>query len=453
MPFATPRRPHCARRVSPALRAGVLALLAGAACTAPVGADDGEGGWLDFLSDLLKRPEGAPIEVPLRKKRGRPEAPPAPVAEGGTSGEPPAHEAEGGTPPGEPPAPVAEGSTSREAPAPVVDRSTPGESPASVAERSTPGEPPAPVAEADAPAEPAPAANPPPPSPPAELPARIEGAGLAHVARAVEDLVAEIALLREATGDDAPVPDAEPLDDRAPVHLYVKALEVLGKVTHAQRRLGVPAGSKVRIPFRPIDAPDVLGLVEHALGEVRRVKAHAGVERAIAPAAPESAGAPSALYRRLAHASFLLDSLRGGPLTSADVHRHALGALDEVALVGERLGVSVALEPPPAQAGKTPVEVAQQLLRAAFKAVDLQRRLDMDASRAPAVRLDHSDPARNHDLVNLLLAELARIKWHLGIDAAPPERPTPPAGAGAGDAFAVAQSMVAQIDRLSEAAR
>ena len=479
MPLGTRWHPHCARRVSLALRAGALALLASAACTAPVGADDGEGGWFDFFSDLLKRPEGTPLEVPLRKKRERPEAPPAPVAEGGTSGESPVHEAEGGTPgespvreaeggtPGESPAPVAEGSTPGEPPAPVAERSTLGEPPVPEAERSTlgepsvpvaeggtPGEPPAPVAEADASAEPPSAANPPPPppSPPAELPPRLEGAGLAHVARAVEDLVAEIALLREATGDDAPVPAAEPLDDRAPVHLYVKALEVLGKVTHVQRRLGVPAGATVRIPFRPIDAPDVLGLVEHALGEVRRVKARAGVERAIAPAAPESAGAPSALYRRLAHASFLLDALRGGPLTSADVHRHALGALDEVALIGERLGVPVGLDPPPAQAGKTPVEVAQQLLRAAFKAVNLQRRLDMEASPAPVVRLDRADPALNYDLLNGLLAELARIKWHLGIDAAPPERPASPAGAGAGDAFAVAQSMVAQLDRLSKAA-
>ena len=386
MPFGIRRRPHCARRVSAALRAGALALLASAVCTVPVGADDSKGGWFDFLSNLLERPEGAPLVVPLRKRRGHPEAPLA-------------HEAE----------------------------------------RSTPGEPPAPVAEADASAEPPPAANPPqpPPSPPTELPPRLEGAGLAHVARAVEDLVGEIALLRETTGEDAPVPDAEPLNDRAPVHLYVKTLEVLAKVTHAQRRLGVPAGATVRIPVKTIDAPDVLVLVEHALGEVRRIKAHAGVERDIAPAAPESAGAPSALYRRLAHASYLLDALRGGPLTSADVHRHALGALDEVALIAGRLGVSVALEPPPAQAGKTPVEVAQQLLRAAFKAVNLQRRLDMDASRAPAVRLEGAGPAQNYDQVNLLLAELARIKWHLGIDAAPPERPTPPASAGAGDAFAV----------------
>ena len=284
------------------------------------------------------------------------------------------------------------------------------------------------------------------------LPARIEGAGLAQVARAVEDLVAEIALLREAPGDDAPVSDAEPLEERAPVHLYVKTLEVLAKVTHAQRRLGVPAGPAVRIPSRPIDAPDVLRLVEHALGEVRRVKAHTGVERAIAPAAPGLAGAPPALHRRLAHASFLLDALRGGPLTSADVHRHALGALDEVALVAERFGVAVTHEPPPAQAETTPVEVAQQLLRAAFKAVNLQRRLDMDASRAPAVHLERADPARNYDLVNGLLAEIARIKWHLGIDAAPPERPAPPPGAGAAEAFAVARSIVAHLDRLSEAA-
>lgn len=401
-----------AGRIARALRAGALVLAAGAACPAPAGAEEREGRWFDFLSDLLKRPEGAPLEVPLRKKRGREEAPPAPAAEGDALGEPPAPEVEG----------------------------------------DAPGEPPAPEVEADMPAEPPPAANPTQPPPPAERPARIEGAGLAQVARAVEDLVAEIELLREASGEDAPVVQAEPLDDRAPVHLYVKTLEVLAKVTHVQRRLGMPAGAAVRIPFKTVDAPDVLGLVEHALGEVRRVKAHTGVERDIAPAAPEPAGTPSALYRRLAHASFLLDALRGGAFTSADVHRHALGALDEVALIGGRLGVAVALEPPPAHGAKTPVEVAQQLLRAAFKVVNLQRRLDMDDSRPPAVRLDHADTARNYDLVNLLLAELARIKWHLGIDAAPPERPAPLPGTGADEAFAVAQSIVAHLDRLSDAA-
>ena len=421
----SPTNGRSVRRIARALRTGAIVLAAGAACATPA-AEEREGRWFDFLYDLLERPEGAPLEVPLRKRR-REEAPPPSEAEGRAPGEPPPSEAEA---------------------------DAPGEPAPSEAKADAPGNPPPSEAEADAPAEPPPASNlpQPPPSPPAELPPRLEGAGLAQVARAVEDLVAEIALLREAHGDDTPVPDAEPLDDRTPVHLYVKAIEVLAKVTHAQRRLGVPAGATVRIPFKPIDAPDVLRLVEHALGEIRRVKVHAGVERDIAPAAPEPAGAPSALYRRLAHASFLLDALRGGPLTSADVHRHALGALDEAALVAERLGVAGALEPPPAQTGKTPVEVAQQLLRAAFKAVNLQRRLDMDASRAPAVRLEHADPARNYDLVNLLLAELARIKWHLGIDASPPERPVPPSGAGAGDAFAVAQSIVAQLDRLSEAA-
>ena len=220
-----------AGRIARALRAGALALLTSAAYPAPAGAEEREGRWFDFLSDLFKRPEGAPLEVPLRK-RGSEETPPP-----------------------------------------------------SEAEADAPEEPPMPVAETDAPGEP-PAANPPqpPPSPPAELPPRIESAGLAQVARAVEDLVAEITLLREASGDDAPVPDAEPLDDRAPVHLYVKTLEVLAKVTHAQHRLGVPAGAAVGIPFNPIDAPDVLGLVEHALGEVRRVKAHRGVEHDIPPA-------------------------------------------------------------------------------------------------------------------------------------------------------------------------
>ena len=464
-----------AQCIARALRAAALALAAGAACPAPANAEERERRWFDFLSDLLERPEGAPLEVPLRK-RGREETPPPSEAEGDAPDAPPAAaNPPTPSPPAEPPAaanpptpsPPAEPpaaanpptpSSPAEPPAAANPPTPPSAEPPAAANPPPPSPPAVPPAAANPPppsppAGPPAAANPPPPpSPSAELPARIEGAGLAQVARAVEDLVAEIALLREAPGDGAPVPDAEPLEDRAPVHLYVKTLEVLAKVTHAQRRLGVPAGPAMRIPFRPIDAPDVLRLVEHALGEVRRVKAHVGVERGIAPAAPGLAGAPPALHRRLAHASHLLDALRGGPLTSADVHRHALGALDEVALVAERFGVAVAREPPPAQAETTPVEVAQQLLRAAFKTVNLQRRLDMDASRAPAVYLERADPARNYDLVNGLLAELARIKWHLGIDAAPPERPAPPPGAGAEEAFAVARSIVAHLDRLSEAA-
>ena len=371
-------------RTARRLGAGVLALAACVACVPVAHAAEDERGWLDAIVDFLTRPEGAPVDVPLRKQ-----------AE-----------------PGEPAPAVAPDAARPEAP------------------------------ETGDAAPPAPAPAP---------PERLEGATLADVHRAVEGLVADIETLREASGiHDAP-PEAALLEDRAPVHVYVKTLEVWGKVVQAQRRSELPAGPVGRIPPEPVDVPDLLGAVEHVRAALATIVVHAGVEPGAVPAgAQATAPTPSALYRRLAHASGLLDAPAGGPLTSDDVHRHALAALDEVAAIAERLGVAFDPEPPPAQAGKRPLDVAQQLLRALYKAVHLQARLHMDASRVPAMSLERASSPGNHDMLNQLRAELARIRWHLGIADAPPEQPAPAAGAGA--AFAAVQRIVRTLDRLAEAA-
>ena len=370
------------------LGAGVLALAAGVACVPSARAAEEDGrGWFDAVVDFLTRPEGAPVEVPLRKQAG-PEAPP-PAA----------------TPDAVPPE--------------------------------------APETEA-----------PPPPAPSPAPPERLEGATLADVHRAVEGLVADILLFRAASGaDDAP-PEAPPLEDRAPVHVYVKTLEVWGRVAEAQRRLGLPAGAVGRIPPEPVDAPGLLVAVEHVRAALAALAAHAGVEPGAVPAAaePGAAPTPSALYRRLAHASGLLDALAGGPLSSGDVHRQALAALGEVGAIAGALGVTLDPEPLPVKGPKRPLDVAQQLLRALYKAVNLQARLHMDASRVPSLSLERASPPGNHDLLNLLRAELARIAWHLGVDEAPPERPAPAEGASAGAAFAAAQAIVRTLDRLADAA-
>ena len=384
---------HASRsRIARRLGAGVLALAAGAACPPSAHAAEEDGrGWFDAVVDFLTRPEGAPVEVPLRKQAG-PEAPPPEAA-----------------PPDTAQAPETEtGDT-------------------------------APTSSAPAPA----------PAPPE----RLEGATLADVHRAVEGLVADILTLRAASGADETPPEAPLLEDRAPVHVYVKTLEVWGKAARAQRLLELPAGVVGRIPPEPVDAPGLLGAVEHVRAALAVVAAHAGVEPGAVPAAaePGAAPTPSALYRRLAHASVLLDALAGGPLSSGDVHRQALAALGEVAAIAGALGVTPDPAPLPVKGPKRPLDVAQQLLRALYKAVNLQARLHMDASRVPGLSLERASPAGNHDLLNLLRAELARVAWHLGVAEAGPARPAP-AGAGADAAFAAAQAIVRTLDRLADAA-
>ena len=377
-------------RVARRLAAGVLALAAGVASPPVAHAEEDGRGWLDAIVEFLTRPEGAPVDVPLRKQ-----------AE-----------------PGEPP---------------------PGEAAPDAAPPETPE-----------------TGEPSPPAPPAAPPERLEGTTLADVHRAVEALVADIALLRAASGEHEAPPEPALLEDRAPVHVYVKTLEVWGRVTETRRRLGLPAGALGRIPLEVVDAPDLLVAVEHTRAALATVAAHAGVEPGIVPAgaapAPAPAPTPSALYRRLAHASVGLDALAGGPLTSDDVHRAALAALGEVAAIAATLGVEVEREPLLAQAAKRPLDVAQQLLRALYKAVALQERLHMDASRVPGFSLEHASPPGNHDLLNQLRAELARIGWHLGVDEAGSERPAPPEGEGADGAFAAAQAIVRALDRLADAA-
>ena len=367
--------------------AGVLALAAGVAGPPAAHAEGNGRGWLDAIVEFLTRPEGAPVDVPLRKQ-----------AE-----------------PGEPPSAAAPDAARSEAPE---------------------------------------TAEPSPPAPAPSPPERIEGATLADVHRAVEALVADITLLREASGTHDAPPEPALLEDRAPVHVYVKTLEVWARVVQVQRRLGLPAGPVGRIPPEAVDAPGLLAAVEHTRAALAAVAAHAGVEPGIVPAGAAPAPAPSALYRRLAHASVGLDALAGGPLTSDDVHRAALAALDQVAAIAAALGVEVEVEREPArvQAAKRPLDVAQQLLRALYKAVALQERLHMDASRVPGLSLEHASPPGNHDLVNQLRAELARIGWHLGTTEAGPARPAPPEGEGADGAFAAAQAIVRALDRLADAA-
>ena len=454
-------RNHIPKPAARHLGAGVFALLASILCAPPAGAEEDGGGWFGAIVDLLKRPEGSQVDVPLRKtdRSAKPAPAPEPASASASEASPlpvePEVRAGASKTPSEAP-----DALETAAPAHSGDADAPGEpavaeapatvTPAAQAQAPAAQALPSSGEEVDTPGE-APVAQAPPP-PPVEMPARVEGADLKHVHRAVRDLVAEIHILREELGArDAP-PGVEPVEGRAPVHIHVKTLEVWTKVAQAQRRLGVPAGEVGRVPARAVDAADILVNVEHLLNELARIKARMGIARAADPAPLGAAVTSSDIYRDLAEASLLLDALRGGPLGPEDLHRHATTVLDETALIAAALGASAGADPSPAQGAKQPVDIAQQLLRAAYKVVNLQTRLRMDASPLPATRLDRVSPSQNCDALTVLHAELVRIRRHLSIEAMPEPGPEPPAGMRWGDVFALVQLIVGNIDRLSAAA-
>ena len=96
-------------------------------------------------------------------------------------------------------------------------------------------------------------------------------------------------------------------------------------------------------------------------------------------------------------------------------------------------------------------EVAQQIMRATFKTVNLQTRLGMDASGVPQMTLVRVSPAEVYEATNILLAEMVRIKYHLNIDL-PREERRPSRNKRPRDAFAEALLLVRNLDLLAKAA-
>lgn len=291
-------------------------------------------------------------------------------------------------------------------------------------------------------------------SSPSETPGQSgnEGATPSDVSRAVQDLISEIAILREELGVFDYPPQAELQDDRTPVHVYAKTLEVLSKVVRAQRRFGVPEAGSRQIPFKEVHSGDVLANVEHITDEIRKIKTQMLIEREIEPAALVGGLSPSFVYKNLADASFLLDGLGGRALTPDDVYRNCMFILGEMDLIASKLGVSLDLELPEVGEEKRPVEVAQQVLRATYKVINLQTALGMDASGVPSLTLVRVTPSEVFDSTNMLLAEMARIKFHLDVDERRRASPEP-TGKRPSDSFALVLGIIKNLDRMSAAAR
>ena len=267
---------------------------------------------------------------------------------------------------------------------------------------------------------------------------------------AVQDLIAEVVLVRAAVGVHDIPPEPELQEGRRPVHAYGKALEVLSKISGIQRRFGVPAVPSGRLPLVPIDWPAVATQIRYVVDELRKIKEPRGIDARIEPATAASAGNPAGVYQRLAYASVLLDGLLGRPLTTDDVYRNCTSALDELQLVAAALGISLDLEVPTVEQVMGPKDVARRMVLALSGILELQVRLGMDASSMPSLTMVRVTPTEVFDVCGTLLGETARVKMHLGLDAVRQGRPEP-VGRTFTDTFALALVITGALDAMTAA--
>ena len=272
-----------------------------------------------------------------------------------------------------------------------------------------------------------------------------------HVFQATSDVLSEIEILRnEMAVDDYPS-QAELQEGRSPFHAYAKTLEVLRKVARVQRKFGMIPVDPKQIPVKNITPTDVLGSVQTILEELRRIKGQLVIEAQIEPAPFAGGKTPSLVYKNLGDASFLLDGLVGRPLTPNDVFGNVMHIHDDMGLIAAKLGASLELDPPAVEGRKRPQDVAQQVLRASYKVIDLQNRLGMDSSNVPNLTLVRVTPTEVYEITNIILAEMTRIKLHMDINL-PHEARDAPRNKKPTDVFAQVLRLIRNLDTLAQAA-
>jgi len=250
-------------------------------------------------------------------------------------------------------------------------------------------------------------------------------AATAELFRMGQELIAEIELLRDAlTVVDIPV-EAEPLAGRGPSHLHVKAWEVMAKIRRFRHRHGFGGLPEQPPSIGEFTGGNLLPIMGGLVSELRELKSLLKVEGRIERIPSVGGRTYSMVYKQLGDASFLLDGLAGQGLTARDVFRNLAKASDLIGLIAAQTGSDLVSEPPDMPDETSATDLQVQLVLAIEKAVALQSRMGLAASRVPSLSLVRVGPSEHHDAVNILFAELLRIAFHLNIEGMTEERPVP----------------------------
>ncbi|MDD9963909.1 MAG: hypothetical protein OXU70_17675 [Gammaproteobacteria bacterium] len=271
---------------------------------------------------------------------------------------------------------------------------------------------------------------------------------------ATEVVRREIGILRSELGANDFPAQAESHQDRTPIHVYVKALEVMAKVAALQRRLGVPVGEVRSLPLSDVSADEAMGAVQDILDGIDAIKKQLVIDASVEVAATSDGPRMLAVaYRNLADASLLIDWLVGRELTLQAVFQSLMAAVEDINLIATRVQVPLNGELPEVSDQRNLINVAQQAMRAAYKVANLQTGLGMDASAVPTLTMVRVSPTEVHDLIGILRAELVRIKGHLGINVPTDEVPAAGFGQDSADLFAQMLLVVRHLDQLVVSAR
>ena len=252
-----------------------------------------------------------------------------------------------------------------------------------------------------------------------------------HVYQAVEQLSANIKLLREVMGRPETTTEPWVVVDARPRHVFYQALTLLRKTNRLANELG--AAERAAPPpllKEDIIPADVLGVVDLARTQIDAVRRELRITYGAEVADLDPSKEPKDVLREIVQASRQLNFLLDRQFKPEDVYGHLeLAATYVAGALTEDESVPVYGELPPLEPGKVPADVYRRVLECLELATVIGERrgvstLNLNLRRE--LRRRDIAPADVYDLATTLLSELAYLTLVLDakdVPAPPVERP------------------------------
>lgn len=240
-----------------------------------------------------------------------------------------------------------------------------------------------------------------------------------------EQMKQDVYLLQELEQREVLHLQLPPLDPKQPRHVYQKALEVLAKVNRYRLIKGMGEIVIPHYPARQITPDEVYGLVMHVRDEIRLLLPRSSRHLSF-PSLAKRHVTPTEVYANLWLTSLAFDPLLGvRGFTPSDVYQQAEYIVQIVDFLRLSQNKALRLDKPEKTQGKHPNHALQAAYKLQNKISVVQKNLWMPApEKAPKVPRRVISPTDVYDALQVVIAELQRIKYRLGIDR---ELPLPPA--------------------------
>lgn len=240
-----------------------------------------------------------------------------------------------------------------------------------------------------------------------------------HVFQQTEQMILEINHLRNRLNINSKARTPHIQNHKLPIHAYAKSIEVIEKIARIEKKYGMRVVKVEGMPLKKVTPDEVYRQTEIILEELANIQSAKNTGSSEQIAEYKDSKTPSDVYENLWKVSFLLDGL-SDKIKPNDVYLNLSKVVSDIGIVAKNQRVELKTKLPTTDPKTKPTQVNLEAYINLHKISLWQSRLNMVPFRVPGYPEGVISPSDVYDTTSMMLAEMARIKVHLGIT-----QPTP----------------------------